>query len=240
MTQNPKLQNKIVWITGSGRGIGKAAAMQLAAQGARVVVSARSVDEIDRTAKEIHQNQGTAMAIRCDVTQPEQISALLTQVKETWGPVDILINNAGIGYFKKIIDFDPDKWDEMMNTNLKAAFLCARAVLPDMIERGAGHIINVVSVAGKKTFPSNAGYCASKFGLLGFTDVLRMETRQHGIKVTAFLPGATDTDIWGNANVDRSKMLTPGQVADSITSICLTEPHAMPEEVVLRPIGGDF
>ena len=127
-----------------------------------------------------------------------------------------------------------------MDVNRKGAYLCSHAVLPDMIEKKAGHIINVVSVAGKQPYYSCGGYCASKYGLLGFTDVLRLEMRKHGIKVTAFLPGATDTAIWGDADVDRSKMMTPEQVAEGIVSICYSNPNVLNEEIVMRPIGGDL
>jgi len=234
------LQDKIVWITGSGRGIGRAAAMALAREGAKVVVSARTGEEIKTVVREIESIGGQAVAFVCDVTKNEQISNLAEKVKAKWGPIDILINNAGIGIFKKISETTEADWEKMMNINLKGAFLCSRAVLPDMAERKSGHIINVVSVAGKQPYFNCGGYCASKYGLLGFTDVLRLETRKLGIKVTAFLPGATDTAIWGDADVDHTKMMTPDQVAEGIISICCDNPNVMKEEVVIRPIGGDL
>ncbi|NOY61328.1 MAG: SDR family oxidoreductase [Calditrichaeota bacterium] len=234
------LQDKIVWITGSGRGIGRAAAMTLAREGAKVVVSARTGEEIKTVVREIESTGGQAIALVCDVTKNEQISNLVEKVKAKWGPIDILINNAGIGIFKKISETTKEDWETMMDVNLKGAFLCSHAVLPDMIEKKAGHIINVVSVAGKQAYYSCGGYCASKYGLLGFTDVLRLEMRKHGIKVTAFLPGATDTAIWGDADVDRSKMMTPEQVAEGIVSICYSNPNVLNEEIVMRPIGGDL
>ncbi len=234
------LKKQIAWITGSGRGIGKSIAQELAVNGVKVVVSSRTKAEIESVAQQINENGGSALAIQCDVTQKQQVKELVDQVKQQWGDIDILVNNAGIVYFAKIIDYDEQKWDELMNTNLKSAFLCSQAVLPGMIKKQSGHIINVVSVAGKQAFPNNAGYCASKYGMLGFTDVLRMEARKHNVKVTAFLPGATDTEIWGNANVDRSKMLTPKQAAECVLAICGSHPDALPEEVVLRPIGGDL
>jgi len=235
-----KLRDKVIWITGSGRGIGKACAMSLAAEGARVVVSSRTQKEIDAVAEEINANNGKTLAIPCDVSDKDQIADLVSQVKDKWGNVDILINNAGIGIFKKLLDTTEQDWDSMMDINLKSAFLCSRAVLQDMMDKGSGHIINVVSVAGKQPYFNCGGYCASKYGLLGFTDVLRMEARKHGIKVTAFLPGATDTVIWGNANVDRAKMMTPDQVAKCLVSICAGDPRSMTEEVVLRPAEGDL
>lgn len=234
------LKDKVIWITGSGRGIGRASALALAAEGARIVVSARTQKEIDEVAAEIHAKSGNALALQCDVSDKAQIAALINKVKKKWGAVDILINNAGIGIFKKLINTTEQDWDSMMDINLKSAFLCSHAVLQDMIDKGSGHIINVVSVAGKQPYYNCGGYCASKYGLLGFTDVLRMETRKHGIKVTAFLPGATDTVIWGNAHVDRTKMMKPDQVAECLVTICAGDGRSMTEEVVLRPAEGDL
>ncbi len=238
--EQKKLRDKVIWITGSGRGIGKASAISLATEGARVVVSARTKKEIDAVAAEIHSQNGNALAIPCDVSDKDQIAGLVNQVKKKWSPVDILINNAGIGIFKKLLNTTEQDWDSMMDINLKSAFLCSQAVLQDMIDKHSGHIINVVSVAGKQPYYNCGGYCASKYGLLGFTDVLRMETRKHGIKVTAFLPGATDTVIWGNANVNRTKMMTPAQVAECLVTICAGDSRSMTEEVVLRPAEGDL
>ncbi len=238
--EKTKLTNKIIWITGSGRGIGKAAALALAECGARVVLCARSVNEINETAAAIQTQGGQALAISCNVANQNQVNALINQVKQQWGAVDILINNAGVAVFKKIINTTVQDWDAMLDSNLKAAFICSQAVLPDMLKKGAGHIINVVSVAGKQPFYNCGAYCASKYGMLGFTEVLRMENRKQGILVTAFLPGATDTSLWGNATVDRSKMMTPEQAAQGLVNICTSDPGYMTEEVILRPVGGDL
>ena len=128
----------------------------------------------------------------------------------------------------------------MMDVNLKSAFLCSQAVLPDMIARQSGHIINVVSVAGKQPYYNSGGDCASKYGMLGFTDVLRLENRKHGVKVTAVLPGATSTAIWGDADVDHSVMMRADDVAKVIVLACETKEAALIEEIVVRPQGGDL
>ncbi len=232
--------NKTVWITGGGRGIGKAAALLLAKQGAAVVVSSRTQSELDAVAAEIDKNGGRAMAVRCDVTRKQDIIDLVSKVKDHWGPVDVLVNNAGTGIFDKISRLREKDWDTLMDTNLKSAFLCTQAVLDDMMARESGHIINVVSVAGRQPYYNCGGYCASKYGLLGFTDVLRMEVRKYNIKVTAYLPGATDTGIWGEAQLDRSKMMQVGDVAQGLLNICCRPQNTMVEEVVLRPQGGDL
>ena len=234
------LKDKIVWITGGGRGIGQAAAEAFAKMGSKVVVSARTEEQVMQTVREIQNSGGTARAGVCDVTKADQVQNTVNMIKDNWGAVDILVNNAGIGIFKKILNTTLDDWQTMLDVNLTSAFLCTQAVLPDMIENKNGMILNIVSVAGKQPYYNCGGYCSSKYGMLGFTDVLRMETRKHGIKVVAVLPGATDTDIWGDANVDRTLMMTPQQVANSIVSACTTAPDAMVEEIVLRPVGGDL
>ncbi len=234
------LQSKIAWITGSTRGIGEETAKLLAARGAKVVISGRNEDDVLRVTGDINAEGDSALAIPCDVRKKNDILNLVKEVKDTWGAIDILINNAGIGIFKKIIDLSEDEWDAMMTTNLKSVFLCTKAVLPDMLEQQSGKIINNISVAGKKAFANSGGYSASKFGLRGLTDVLREETRQHGIQVTALYPGATSTDIWGDAQVDHSVMMTQTDVAQAIVAVCDAGPTAHIEEVVLRPQGGDL
>lgn len=234
------LHGKVVWVTGSSRGIGKAAALQFAARGAHVVVSARSDEAINDFVVEMNAAGDSAIAIHCDVTKETEVIALVANVKKTWGPVDVLVNNAGIGIFKNILKLREDEWDAMMNVNLKGAFLCSQAVLPDMIERQSGQIINVVSVAGRQPYANSGGYCASKYGMLGFNDVLRLENRKHGVKVTAVLPGATSTDIWGDAEVDHNAMMEADDAAKAIVSVCEADESVMIEELVLRPQGGDL
>jgi NAD(P)-dependent dehydrogenase (short-subunit alcohol dehydrogenase family) len=235
-----RIKGKVVWITGSGRGIGSAIARALAARRARVVVSARTEDDIAAVAGEINADGDSALAIPCDVRDPKQIDELVRQTTDLWGTIDILINNAGIAHFKKIIETTPEEWDAMMDTNLKSAFLCSQAVLPAMLERQSGHIINIVSVGATQPYYNSGGYCASKYGLLGFTEVLRMETRKHGIKVTAMLPGATHTDIWGGREMDAQRMMAPEDVARAVVAVCEADAAAMIESIVMRPQGGDL
>ncbi len=234
------LKNSIIWITGSGQGIGKAIAMNLAKNGARVVMTSRSLEKLAETAKEIQDAGGEVLALPGDVRDVAQIESIVNQVESEWGGIDVLINNAGVGIFKKITKLEESDWNDMMDANAKSAFLCSRAVLPGMMDRQRGHIVNIVSVAARKAFPNNAGYSASKYAMLGFTDVLRLEARDHGIKVTAVLPGATDTPLWGDANIDHSKMMQPKAVAESIVGLLGNTSNAMIEELVIRPQGGDL
>lgn len=230
----------VVWITGASRGIGKAMAFKIAEQGKSVVVTARNASAVHKVSEQIEQKGGKALALPGDVSQPQVPTQIVEKILKSWGRVDTLINNAGIGVFKPILETDMKEWDETMMSNVRSAFLCSKAILPTMIEQKAGKIINVISVAGQQAFPNCGSYCASKYAMLGFTNVLRMETRQHGIQVTAFMPGATDTAIWGDGDLPRERMLTAEQVASQGALLCDTDPNVMVEKVVMRPIGGDF
>jgi short-subunit dehydrogenase len=234
------LKGQIAWVTGSGRGIGRSIALTLAAHGAHVVLSARTIADIEAVAQEITDQGGQAVAMPCDVRHADQVKRLVVAVERTHGPIEVLINNAGVAVFSKIVETSPSDWDTMMETNIKGAFLCAQAVLTGMIERKSGHIINMVSVAGKTPYYNCAGYCASKYGLLGFTDVLRMEARKHGIRVTALMPGATDTLIWGESGADSSKMMPSDEIANAVIAVLQAGESAMVEEFVIRPVGGDL
>jgi 3-oxoacyl-[acyl-carrier protein] reductase len=236
------LETKVVWITGGGRGIGKAAALAFAKHNALVAVSSRSEDELLDVCLEISKlgRKTKALAIPCDVTKTDSVKRAAEKIKSELGPTDILINNAGIATFNSVLETTEENWDNMMAVNAKGAFLCSKAVLADMIKKQTGHIININSVAGKKAFPNCAGYSASKQALQGFTEVLRLEAREHGIKVTGLFPGATETAIWGQADVDYGKMMKPADVAKVLVDVCTDEHRAFQEEIILRPIGGDL
>ena len=233
-------ENKIVWVTGGSRGIGKATAIEFAKMGSKVVISSRSQQNLDKVASEIIMNGGKALALACDVSDAKSVRKTVTKIEHHWGPVELLINNAGIAKFTSILETSEQDWDDMMAINAKSAFLCSQAVLPCMLKNQSGYIINMVSVAGNTAFTNCGGYCASKHAMLGFTNVLRKEVRESGIKVTAILPGATETAIWGNADVPNEKMMRPHDIAKIIVGVCTDSQRALQEEIILRPIGGDL
>jgi len=233
-------KGKVVWVTGAGRGIGRAVALALAAQGMRLVLSARTAAQLEQVAAEIESAGGQALPIPADVTKPEEVAALVHQVRKTWGAIDILINNAGVWHFREVTETTVEEWHEQIAVNLTGPFLCTKAVLDAMLARGSGHIINIISVAGRRPYARCAAYCAAKYGLLGFTEVLRMEVRKRGVRVTAVLPGATDTPGWDADSERRARMMRPESVAQAVVAACLAPPDLMPEEIVLRPVPGDL
>ncbi|MBC7187758.1 MAG: SDR family NAD(P)-dependent oxidoreductase [Calditrichaeota bacterium] len=233
-------EGRIAWVTGAGRGIGRAVAEALAQRGLRVVLSARSKAQIEEVAASINDAGGKALAIPADVTKQEELTALVAKVRAAWGAIDILVNNAGVWRFTEVTKTTLEEWQEQIAVNLTGAFLCTKAVLEDMLRRGSGHIINIISVAGKRPYARCAAYCAAKYGLLGFTEVLRMEVRKKGIRVTAIFPGATDTPGWEADAERRTQMMRPQSVAQAVVAACLAPPDVMPEEIVLRPVPGDL
>ncbi|MDZ7413964.1 MAG: SDR family oxidoreductase [candidate division KSB1 bacterium] len=230
----------IAWVTGAGRGIGRAIAEALARKGLRVVLSARSPAQIQAVAAQIQASGGEALPIAADVTKEDELKQLVSQVRERWGPIDILVNNAGVWRFTEVQDVSVEEWQEQLAVNLTGAFLCTKAVLEDMLRRSSGHIVNIISVAGRRPYARCAAYCAAKYGLAGFTEVLRMEVRKKGIRVTAIFPGATDTPGWEADSARRALMMRPESVAEAVVAACLAPPDVMPEEIVLRPVGGDI
>jgi len=190
--QPPK---KIALITGGGRGIGEACARALGALGMGIALSGRNQENLDRVAASLCAEGVAARAFVCDVTHSEAVAALVETVATTFGPIDVLVNNAGIGASAPLHRTSDALWDRVLATNLSGAFYCMRAVLPGMVARGWGRVINIASVAGKIGVPFGSAYCASKHGLLGLTRALAVEVADKGITVNAICPGWVDTDM---------------------------------------------
>ena len=187
------LKNKTALITGGGRGIGAAIARAFAREGATVVVSARTKEQVETVAREIGNN---ALAIVCDVADPASVKQMFTQAHEALrrGP-DILVNNAGIAESATLVQTTDEHWHRHLNINLSGTFYCTRAALPAMIEKGWGRIINIASIAGKTGAPYIAAYAASKHGVLGLTRSVAHEVANSGITANAICPGYVDTEM---------------------------------------------
>ena len=197
MTENERgaLTGRRAVITGGGRGIGAAVAEALVEQGASVVVSARSTDEIEAVAAGLRERGGRAWAITCDVTDPEQIADLAASAHDEMGGVDILVNNAGIARSAPLKALTLAEWNLILTVNATGVFLCTQALLPGMIERGWGRVVNIASIAGKMGAPYIAAYSASKHAVIGFTRSVAMETATTGVTVNAVCPGYVDTPM---------------------------------------------
>ena len=232
-----KLDGKVAIVTGASKGIGKAIASAFAAAGAKVVLAARTRETLEQVASDLKASGAEAMAVPTDVTDVAAVQRLVEQTLDVYGRVDILVNNAGIGYFGPVVDFAPDDWDAVLNSNLKAVYLCAKYALPPMLAQGSGQIINVLSIAAKVAFEASAAYCAAKAGALALTKVLAAEVRQQNIRVTAVLPGSVHTPFWDDVPEppDFEQMLKPEHVAGSVVSICQQPLGMVTEEIVVMP-----
>ena len=185
--------NKVAIVTGASTGIGWAVALALAEEGACVALAARRETNLLELAEQIEKSGGKALALRTDVTQREQVEAMVQQVIAQWGRVDILISNAGEYIRGPIVELDPAALQRSLNVNYFGGVYCIKAVLPHMIAQRGGHIAAVTSMDGKIGLPPDAPYVSAKFALTGFLEVLRQEVREHGIAVTNVMPGRVDT-----------------------------------------------
>lgn len=211
-------------VTGSGRGIGREAAILLARKGANVVVCSRTESEIADTVQAIRAIHPGVIGVKCDVGVSLQVDALVKKVTGRFGRIDALVNNAGVAFVKSLLDTPEAEWDETINSNLKGAFLCSKAVLPHMLKSNSGAIINVSSGAGRAGFENLSAYCASKFGMMGLTESLAWEVAGTGIRVMAICPGEVATRMQEAADPDyyrlnKGGMLSPQKVAARIVEM---------------------
>ena len=218
----------VLIVTGASSGIGAAVGKQFARQGYRVVLAARRIERLESLADEIEAGGGQALAVQTDLFQYKDIQELVASTISQFGQVDVLVNNAGFGRLKWLEQLDPDKdIQAQLQINLTATILVAREVLPHMIERRSGHIINMASLGGFVATPTYTTYSASKFGVRGFTEALRREVGVYGIHVTGVYPGGVRTEFKEHTGTDRktgrttpaSLRLEPEEVAQAILKI---------------------
>lgn len=215
-------------VTGASRGIGRAVAMKLAGTH-EIMAVARDAKLLDALRRDIEAAGGTCRPCVLDLAQPADIERALGGVS-----AEGVVNNAGVITKKPLLGLTPDEWDEMMAVNVSALFHVTRQVLPGMIERGHGHIVNIASIAGRSAFPGGTGYVATKHAVLGFSESLMLEVREHGVKVSVVMPGSVATDMLVGDNPDRSWMLRPEDVATVVGQILSMPAHALVYQVEVR------
>lgn len=230
------LAGKVALVTGSGRGIGKAVALSLARSGCRLVVTARTAAQLEQVQQEIQAIGGDSKTVPADLTRDQDIEKVVAEIRGAYGAVDFLVNNAGWGKRAPVARLKVEDLDQTLRVNLRAPMLLAKHLLPDMIEKGGGAVINIGSVSGKAGEANGAAYSASKFGLIGFTQSLYEEVREHGIKVAVILPGFVDTPMIPPVKqLDRSKMIQANDVAQSVLYVLNSPPTSCPVEITIRP-----
>ena len=189
------IAGKNALVTGAGKGIGRAVAIALAHEGVHVALLARTETQLREVAAEIEALGVKAVVLAADIADRAAVEAAVAQATEALGTIDILINNAGIGTFAKLVDMDPAEWERIIQVNLLGTYYATRAVLPGMIARETGDIINVASTAGQRGAATTSAYSASKFAMLGLTESLMQEVRKHNIRVSALTPSTVATEL---------------------------------------------
>jgi NADP-dependent 3-hydroxy acid dehydrogenase YdfG len=227
------LRNQVAVVTGAGRGIGRAIAVELGALGMRVALTARTRADLDETAGEVPG----ALVLPAEVRDRAQVEEMLRAAAGDLGPVDVLVNAAGVYHFGPTVDATDDDFDTVMDTNLKGIFFACRCVLGSMLERKKGHIVNIASIAGKVGSARRSIYCASKFGLVGFSQALAEEVRESGVRVSVICPGSTNTSFSPKETAGRSpdRMLQPADVARAVRMVLAQASNSFISEIVMRP-----
>lgn len=241
-SSNGLRKQPVVWVTGASRGIGYEVAKAFAEIGTQVVVTSRNRRKLASLVRQIERKGGYAKAYVCDVSSERSVAATAKQILERLGRVDVLVNNAGVTYFKSLRETSRSEFDEVIAANLRGTFLCIKAVIESMVRRRSGHIINVISVAAQNTYTKSSAYSASKAGVLALTNVLREEVRPFNIKVAAVIPGATETQMWRESTRDKygHRMMSAEDVAKVVVSIFQAPKRAHIEEIIFRPQLGDL
>jgi len=236
MNNRKPLEGIVAIVTGASRGIGLAVARRLGMMGAKLSLCARDARKLESAANELHAS-GVAgvFSAAADVTHGDELVAFVQNTEKALGPVAILVNNAGIGYFGPTHEATEANWDSVLDTNLKAVFLASKAVAPGMISRRGGQIVNIASLAGKNAFAGGGIYCASKWGLLGLTECMAEDLRGYGIRVSAICPGSVATDFSPHGKKDISKMLQPEDIAHVVEMLVTQAPQSFVSEVLMRP-----
>lgn len=235
-------QKRRALISGASSGIGKATALAFAYAGIDVALVSRSMEKLGAVCVAADHAGVFAKAYCVDLACVSQVKEKMQAIALDFGEIDILVNNAGMGYTATLCETPLEDWQRVIDLNLTSVFQCIMGILPQMRDRGTGTIINVASIAGKQAFPSWGAYSVSKAGLLALSQTLAEEERAHGIRVTAICPGAVNTEFWDaetvNANFDKSNMLTPEIVAQSILYTALLPQQAVVDELTVMPSAG--
>tara|TARA_B100000029_G_C17609268_1_gene968719 strand:+ start:17339 stop:18049 length:711 start_codon:yes stop_codon:yes gene_type:complete len=234
-------KNQIAVITGASEGIGRAISIKLASEGYYTILAGRNEENLRKTAKLISQVNGQSLVYKADITSEQDVMNLFRKVVKL-GELVILVNNAGVGTFKAVEEISLKEWQDMLDVNLTGSFLSTREAIKLMKKNKKGHIIFINSMSGKRALSWGSGYSATKYGLKGFADTVRIELRKSNVKVTSIFPGSVNSSWWDKLdfNFSRDQMLNEKNVVDAVFSTVSQEGHSVIEEIDLRQVGGDF
>lgn len=229
---------KVAIVTGGSRGIGRAIARALLERGMHVVITGTNeralVDAADGLRPSAAQG-AQIQPIAADVKDYPAVERMTQAAVSRFGGIDVLVNNAGVGIYRLVTDMSLDEWHTVVDTNLTGVFHCCRAALPRLRQRGGGWIVNISSLSATGPFAGGAAYCASKAGLIAFSDALMQEVRHEGIRVSTVLPGSVNTGFAGHAVPEGDWKLSPDDVAQAVTDVIAYPARTLPSRVELRP-----
>ena len=229
------LSGKIAIVTGGTRGIGRAIAERLLREGAAVAVCGRSRETVHALEKDCQPSAGgRLLAEVADISNLEDVRRFFASVDARFGGVDFLINNAGIGVFKKVADLTPEEWRRTIDLNLTGVYYCSHEALPRMAKRGGGYIVNLSSLAGKNAFAGGAAYNASKFGLNGFSEAMMLDLRYDNVRVSYIMPGSVDTDFGARSGAAPWK-IQPEDIAEVVAMLLRMPARTLISRVEIRP-----
>jgi len=234
--------NRVAVITGGTRGIGRAVAQRLLEEGARVAICGTRQKSVD-DALRILSAKGDVFGMVADVSKLDDVRSFVRGVKQRFGGIHILINNAGAGIFRSVADLAPEEWERMISLNLTGVYYCCHEILPIFSQAGSGDVINISSLAGKNGFAGGAGYNASKFGLNGFSEAMMLDHRHEGVRITTIMPGSVNTDFGGNqpesgrdSNSDRNAWkIAPEDIAEIVMAVLRMPRRTMISQIEVRP-----
>ncbi|MEO6723681.1 MAG: SDR family oxidoreductase [Blastocatellia bacterium] len=233
-----KLDGKIAIVTGASQGIGLGIAEGLAAEGASLVLTARNIERLNQNAERLIQSGINAIAIRADVTDEAQVQEVFRQIKERFGRLDLLVNNAGIFDGGPVDELSVETWDRVMATNLRGPFLCTREAMRMMKQQRGGRIINIGSISAQRVRPNSAAYSTSKHGLWGLTQVTALEGRDYGITCGCLHPGNVDVETLANArSVSGEPVMSAAAIAQAAVAMATLPPNVNMLEAIVLPIG---
>lgn len=230
------LKNRFALVTGASRGIGRGISLILADSGVHVILTSRSMDKLQKVKEEITSRGGNATVIPADIAKEQDIKTLFKIIKDKFGRLDIVINNAGIGIWGKLVDFSIEDFDKIMNINVRGTYLCCQQAMKMMIPQKNGYIINISSVVGFKGYPNQSAYTASKHAIMGLTKSLAVEAQEHNIRISAILPGGVETDLSVKArpDLDRSLLILPKDIAKTVLYLLSLSDRAMVDQIFVR------
>ncbi len=232
------IKNKTALVTGAGKGIGRAIALQLAQAGANLIAVSRSSRDLQSLARQAGDIGRKVMPFEADITRESRVREVVKEASGKFDGIDILVNNAGVGRFGRVADLSTQDWDDMFEVNLRAMFIVTRETLPHLKRKTESVVVNMASLAGKNAFAGGAGYAATKWGVLAFSKCLMLEERDSGVRVITVCPGSVDTHFFVHESLpmpDSTKILKAEDVAQITVDAIKLPQRAMVSEIEIRP-----